>query len=372
MIDFIPAVYRENKHKCYVEYYALHPSQNILKRKQIRVDRIKGKKEKKRFAKRLAQRINLKLEEGWNPFIEQESPRALHRFSDAIEEFLLDKRSLRKDTLRGYNSNIKLLKNWLTDNFEQDDPMILNFDYLHAAKFMEAQFRRNISNLRYNNILVFQRLLFNWMKEHYYTKVNPFEMIKKKKATNKQRIMDIEPEMRKKIRNYLRTKNNWFWCVCMFAFHSLIRPKEISFIRIKDIDLANQTVKIPGNIAKNGNDRYCTIPDVMIEDIKLLMRNAKRKNHYLFSKHFLPGPDHWDSREIARYWSQLRKAINLPMEVQFYSLRDAGIIQKLRDGLDPATVMELADHSSLEVTNKYVKIARQKANIEAKTRSTAF
>ncbi|MDF1550435.1 MAG: hypothetical protein P1P88_21610, partial [Bacteroidales bacterium] len=45
-----------------------------------------------------------------------------------------------------------------------------------------------------------------------------------------------------------------------------------------------------------------------------------------------------------------------------YSLRDSGIIQMLRDGRSPKEVMEAADHSSIEVTNNYVKVARIESN----------
>lgn len=372
MIDYIPAVYRENKHKSYVEYYVIHPSDNKLRRKQIRVDRIKSAREKKKFAKRLAQKINLDLSEGWNPFLEQEMPRALHRFSDALKEFLSDKKDLRPDTLRDYKSVLKFFKEWLAENFENKDPLIINFTVFHAMRYMEDQRKRGISNLRYNNILARQRLLFNWMKEHYYTKINPFEGIRKRRADKKKRCMDIDMEDRKKIREYLTNKNKMYWNMCMLAFHSLLRPKEITYVKASHINISEQTIFVNGSVAKNHNDRICTIPDVMINDIKELLQSVKNKNYYLFGRHFQPGAQRWDPREISRYWAQLREILKLDSTVQFYSLRDSGIVQKLRDGLDPATVKELADHSSLEITNKYVKIARQKANQEAKEKSSRF
>jgi len=60
------------------------------------------------------------------------------------------------------------------------------------------------------------------------------------------------------------------------------------------------------------------------------------------------------------------------MAIQFYSLRDSGIIQLLKDGISPKEVMELADHSSLEVTNKYVKKARVEASEVIKRKSSGF
>ena len=64
--------------------------------------------------------------------------------------------------------------------------------------------------------------------------------------------------------------------------------------------------------------------------------------------------------------------VNLEKEIQFYSLRDSGIIEKIRDGLDLITVMQLADHSSLEMTNVYAKIANNGASKEAMRKITKF
>lgn len=372
MIDYVPAQLHKAKSRWYIDYYAYHPGTGNLKRKQIKVNRIKNLRERTKFAKRLVQQLNLKLAEGWSPWIEQESPRSLYRFSDALDDFLADKRELRFDTLRDYSNFVKMFKNWLSDHYTEKDPIILNFTHIHAIRFMEDQYKRGVSSRRYNNLLARMRLLFNWLVEHQYTKTNPFFGIKRRKEKPKTRIMDIEPPMRQKLRDYLRAKNKMYWALCMFAFHSLLRPKEISYIKVKDVDIEAQTIFVKGSVAKNGNDRICTIPNVMIDDVKEIMKLATNNSYYIFSKSFIPGKNRWDSREIARYWAHIREQLQLPKELQFYSLRDAGIIQKLRDGMDPVVVKELADHSSLEITNKYVKIARQKANQEAKEKSSRF
>ena len=372
MVDYIPAQLHKCKSRWYIDYYAIHPADQKLHRKQVKMNRIKDKRERLRYAKRLVQKINLKLDEGWNPFIEQESPRALHRFSDVFKEFWIDKRDLRPDTLKDYKYAFKLFQEWIEDNFKEKDPMVLNFTQMHAIRYMEYTRRRDIGNTRYNNILGRQVLLWNWMKEHHYTKVNYFETIKKRKAEKKTRIMDIEPEMRSKIRKYLNSSNREYWLICMFAFHTLLRPKEIHMLRVKQIDVEKQLVFVPAAISKNKNDRWATIPDVMIQDVMDHLKGARRKNHYVFARHFRPGNDQWSIRRIGKYWEDLRDTLRLPKELQFYSLRDAGIIQKIRDGMDLLVVKELADHSSLEVTNKYAKIAWQKANEVAKTRSSAF
>ncbi len=79
----------------------------------------------------------------------------------------------------------------------------------------------------------------------------------------------------------------------------------------------------------------------------------------------MPGRKQISRRVISRFWEQLRTPLQLEKELKFYSLRDSGIIEKIRNGIDLITVMQLADHSSLEITNAYVKLASRDANKEA-------
>lgn len=374
VVQFIPASLHENKVWTIV-FYARDPQSGELRRKRIRVDRIKGITKRRIFARQMIYDINKKLNEGWNPFIEPETIRHYTKIDEVLISFLNDKRDLRADTLRTYESEVKFLREFIEKNYSTR-MNVLGFDQYKAIAYMEHVWNtRKIGATRYNNILAVCRVIFNWMIEKKYLKENPFSSISKKKESAKTRIMDIEPADRKRIREYLLKENRAYYVIMMFAFHSLLRPKEISYIKMGDIDLEKQIVTVKGSVSKNHNTRYAPIPDVMIDYVKELIDevNPMRKNWYLFSAYgFRPGPVRRDSREIARYWSVLRKKLRLKKEIQFYSLRDSGIIQMIRDGRSPKEVMEAADHSSIEVTNKYVKVARKESNGNILKKSTAF
>ncbi len=374
VVDFIPASLHETKN-WEIIFYARDPQSGDLRRKRIRVGGIKNKGERRIWAKQMMYSINKKLNDGWNPFIEAESSRQYYKIEDVITAFLRDKRGLRKDTLRTYQSEIDFLMKFIREKY-QPDMYVVSFDKSKAIQYMEHCWdSRKIGTVRYNNILAVCRVIFNWMIEKQYIKDNPFAILKKKKTGSKTRVMDIEPADRKKIKEYLSKKNRPYYGIMMFAFHSLLRPKEISYIKIGDIDLKKQVVIVRGSVAKNHHTRYAPIPDVMIDLIKELIKEVyvPRKNWYLFSDSgFRPGPKRRDSREIARYWSDLRSTLRLKKEIQFYSLRDSGIIQMIRDGRSPKQVMEAADHSSIEITNKYVKVARKESDRDIINKSSAF
>lgn len=81
-------------------------------------------------------------------------------------------------------------------------------------------------------------------------------------------------------------------------------------------------------------------------------------DQYLFSEGYRPGKRLLTTRDTGRTWSNMRKALGLPDCYQFYSLKDTGITEMLEAGVPAKMVQELADHHSLEMTQKYVGKSR--------------
>ena len=369
LIDYIPAQLHEGK-RWYIDYYVIVPGTKTLKRKQIKVNRIKTIVEKRKFCKRLIQNINIKLASGWNPYYEQEAAKSFHTLSQAISAFISDKRELRPDSLRSYVNFLKLFQEWSEKKFGKDN-YVINITSDVCVNYMEDMWEKKIGANRYNNYIVFHTTFFNWLIEHKYSKANPFKGIKRKKQTDKIRVMEISEKDRTKIKDYLMIHNRRYLAMVLIAYHSLLRPKEIVYLKGKNINLKTQTIIVEGFFSKNHKKRAATIPDVMLDLLKEVVEGVG-ENEYIFSRNFKKGKTMLDRREVSRYWNDLRVALKLKKEIQFYSLRDSGIIQKLKDGIDPKTVMELADHSSLEITDKYVRETKTESNKEAMSLMSKF
>ncbi len=89
LIDYIPAQLHECKSRWYIDFHVYHPIGKRLYRQQLRINRMVSISERRRFAKRLVQKINLKLANGWNPFTEQKTPKSFYHIS------LVSKQSMR-------------------------------------------------------------------------------------------------------------------------------------------------------------------------------------------------------------------------------------------------------------------------------------
>jgi len=196
-----------------------------------------------------------------------------------------------------------------------------------------------------------------------YIKDNPFKTIKRKKVKAKKRII-LSVADRQKLKKYLISNNyQEYYCMVLLAYYGLIRPQEITYIKKEYLFLDKRVIILPGSITKNGKNRVVSLPEFIINELKKLDLSGISGNKYIFSagKGFKPGRKKLDRREVSNFWARnIRPGAKLKKEIQFYSLRDTGIIEMLANGISPNEVKEQADHSSIEITNEYLKHANPK------------
>lgn len=360
-LDFKPAELHCGK-ETYVSYYAINPEINTLVRCRIKLNHIK-KEERKKYGKYVVATINQKLYTGWNPFIEKLCANGNAKIVQNIDDFIKVKtKELRKDSLRSYKSYCAFFKKYLTDN-GLADLYCISFSHEHAKimmRFISEQ--DNISNKTYNNYLNFFRILFNYFFKNDYIKESPFTSFDIKRVDSKIREV-IPSDIRKKIAQYyVEHKLEPYLHIMQLCYKCLIRPKEILMLKIKNIKFDDKMLIIPSSVAKNHCERVIAIP----REIMLYLDTLKNidGNLYIFSTNYLPGKKLINSRQTGRTWSIMRAALHLPAQYQFYSLKDTGITEMLELGVPAKLVKELADHHSLEMTEKYTHKSNAKKILE--------
>lgn len=373
LIEYIPAELKEGL-SWYISYYVIHPATGKMTRRRMKMNRIKSISERRKYCKKLVKDINIKLYEGWNPFKEDLAPKGFSKFSEVIPAYKTSiKKNNRPASYKSYESVLRKFEKWLKEK-GMDNAYISDFTIHDARTFMRnIELEYDLGALAFNNNRTVFSLLFNWMIECGYVLTNPFSEIKKKKPGHKTRVQYIEAEERTKIIRYFENKNPQMSVFIKLMYHCLIRPGELVKLKISYIDFKNQTIKIPAAVAKNGKQRFATIPDVMFPEILNMELGLCNQNDYLFGKgQMRPSSENVDTRRTGDKWRKMREALGFDDTYQMYSLRDTGIIQKLKDGITPDEVMYQADHSSLEITSKYVRIANPKVYADIKTKASAF
>lgn len=355
---YLPAIFKESNCRSYIEYYVLNPATGVMHRKQIRTDRIRKRFPRKRdfmiYVAGMVSNINMKLASGYNPFITSENARHYERLESVLLLYLQEKeRETRPDTMRSYRSFVNRVIKWIASN--RPGIYAADFGKLCAVEYIDTWYNTSKASTRtYNNMVKGYRTIWSWLVEKNYAASNPFNDIKLKKKTEKKREL-VTPEERRQISTYFDALNQGMLLVCKLVYYSLIRPKEIRMIRVRDVHVAEGYITVDGDVAKNHHTRYAAINQDIVNTMLAIGIDQAKPDDYLIGRDFTPCPTISVERQYMRQFTKARSALRLKDTVQLYGLRDTGITDLLHAGVDPLTVQKLADHSSLDITSIYTR-----------------
>ena len=74
---------------------------------------------------------------------------------------------------------------------------------------------------------------------------------------------------------------------------------------------------------------------------------------YLFSDKLVPGSVQKNTRDIDRYFSRMRVAIEMPKEIQLYSFRDTAITDMKKSGMNNYFISKISGHLNSDEIETY-------------------
>lgn len=353
----------------YVFFYAFDPVSGLRKRKKYFLGRCKTKKEVLRTSKVIISNITRKLEGGWNPWIESSDALTYTLFStvaDLYHEYLykrLNDHSLREDSVVSYISYLKIFREWV----EMKGELVYMFqlDHLVISQFLDYVYiERNNSFVTRNNYLAWLRSFSTYLLERGYIHIDPcarFSNIKIKGYAKERTV--IPDGVMIQIREYLQQHNRHYLLACYLTHYMCIRPKELSRMRVGDINIGKCTITLMGDQTKNHDSVTITMPQKVARLMIELDIFSAHGGCYLFSDGFKPGEKQRSEKQFRDYWTKhLKKDLDFSGRYKYYSLKDTGITNMLRNGVDPISVRDQARHSSLVITNTYTPLDIKEAN----------
>lgn len=358
--------------KCwYIDYYTLQGGSPV--RHRIKVNRPKQLAQRKAYARTLVAELTAKLRRGWRPDHNPEAPKAHYTLGLAVEAFMAMK--LKEVTLCSpdhYRSWARSFTRWAekggllqkrTDAFTKADA---------HAYLDHLLLERQVGARTWNNNRVFVASLFNWLVEREYRATNPFKGIRKRKERRKVRVF-LSDEDRVAIVAWLEENDPDFLVVCLFLFHAMIRPRELTRLLVHQVDLERMVITLVPEATKADREpEIVAIPDAMVPHLKRLRLQDAKPEWHVVGKECRPGPEPMHRNRYQDRWRRCTRALGLPDDRQFYSLRDTGIIQLLRDGVDLLHVMKHARHKNVRTTNEYLKHAFPKGIEEVRRKASSL
>lgn len=368
-------VLKKSRKNTYVYFYVLDPDSVLngepkLVRIRHRFNHIKQPRERQAAARRFCEDVTQKLLAGWNPLIDQTGNMSFKGFDAVLEEYskYIEKahadNAIRKDSLVDYISRINILKAY-NSQLPQSILYVYQLDRPFIERFLDYVYiQRNAKPITRNNYLSWLRNLCGYLKGRGYLKTDPTEGIRRLREGQKER-KPLAASAMKRLKEYLKGTDPHYLLACMVHYYTLLRPKEMSYVRLKDINLKEQTIFVSGEVSKNHADAKVTLPAVVIRQMLELGTFNHPGEYYLFGSGFLPSAERASEKIYRDRWAKVRKACGFPSSYKFYSLKDTGVTDVI-EKVGLVVAKDQARHSDISITSVYTRKEQLRAQPELK------
>lgn len=371
VLNFTPPRIHSGK-TTYIDFYALDPATNTMRRKKYMLDKYRSKKELDMMATAMISSLFEKLLRGWSPFVAEKPvinsgvqlTECAAAYCDYIAR-LQGKDAFRPKTVRDNSSRMKIFLDYLNE-YHLSTLCVSNFNTTLVNDFLEyVLFERDTSVRNRNNYRYTMSSFGNYLVSHNHLEVNP--------------VNDSVPIMREgaKIREALSTKDllrlkeyllahdKQLLLAVYMLYYTAIRPTEMTFLKLKDFNIKEQSVFVSGKFSKNKRDGKVALHDNVIKLMIDLEVFKYPNGYFLFGDDLLPSEEQTTAHTFRKRWNKARAALKFPACYQFYSLKDTG----LRDLIAKEGVIVARDqarHTDVSTTNKYLVSKSLTVHDEAK------
>lgn len=337
----------------YVDFFSLDPATGTMRRKKYMLDSIGKVTDRRKRAQEMIESLMKLLRSGWSPWVNVNDNRGYTLLEEAFEKYEKSLEKLPKlKTRQSYSSRLNVLREYIK-NRVIPPKYVYQFDTSFVSDFLDWLYLdRDVTGRTRNNYRGWCSSLAAYFIEREYISTNPVVKIKMVPEDAKKR-QPLTSEMLQSLRNYLKEKNPIFLLACMMEYYTMIRPEELSNLRIKDISLKEQSVFVAAEFSKNKRDGKVGLNDELIKlmlDIELFKWPG---DCYIFGDKLQHCMKKASSEIFRREWKKVRAALKWKDIYQFYSLKDSGI-RDLANAKGIVIARDQARHTDVSTTNKYL------------------
>lgn len=338
----------------YVDFTSYDPATGTMRRKKYMLDGLRKVTDRRKRAQELIESLMKMLRSGWSPWVQSNNARSFTLLENALQKYEKSLDRLPKlKTRQSYYSRLTVLREYIS-SLVLPPKYVYQFNTSFVSDFLDWLYLdREVSGRTRNNYRGWCSSLATFFIEREYISANPVVKIKTVAEDAKKR-QPLSEDMLRRLRTYLQVKNPVFLLACMMEYYTMIRPEELSNIRINDISIKEQSVFVSAEFSKNKRDGKVGLND---ELIKLMLDIGLFKwpgDYYIFGDKLKHNTTKASSEIFRREWKKVRKALRWGDEYQFYSLKDSGI-RDLANAKGIVIARDQARHNDVSTTNRYLK-----------------
>lgn len=265
-------------------------------------------------------------------------------YAGILQEVLNEQRYLlRAKSYRSYHSVLTRFLQWKAENYPKANTEYLTYLLAKGVAVRTA----------YNNMTALKGLL-NRVCEKYPDAEHGLEKIRKLRYQSRSPQVFSEQQLQI-LRIYLSNTKPYFWIACSLQYYCYIRPNELRYLRVRDVDLIRHKIFISQDFAKNKKDNFVTIPKPLRPSLNFVLR--ENPSHYLFgnNRDYAPSKEQVFRDKMSREFKRALQVLGINGRYSFYSLKHTGVERAVRAGINIKEIQVQLRHHSLDMVNEYLK-----------------
>ena len=322
------------------------------------------KRERIQWLKTMQRNLSLLLKDGINPYnpenkFEFDTEENSNKSINEAFEFALNikKSTLAETSYKGLEGRIQRFEKWLEEN-EFKNRLITSVNKKVVTSYLNevliATSPKNRNNTRTDISSIFTVLADNEIIPDNF--IHKIPVLKSTPEKNKSFTREEEA----KIFEYLDQNNKLLSLYVKFISYNFLRPVEVNRIKIGDIDLNDNILKIK---TKTGF-KVKRIPQLLISEIPEL--SIYKSDAYLFGRKDFG--QYWEATENSRrndysdYFLEVKRKFGFDKNYGLYSFRHTFItklyntfIKEMTPDEAESNIMSITGHSSKTALRKYLR-----------------
>lgn len=333
----------------YIKFKCFDVSKNkvVLKRKYL--DKYKSDSERLKEAEKQIKAINQFLKKG--AVINNVEKKKEKSFISALNSALDAKKyEIDDKTVTTYQRKITLLNDFLVErkmsHFTAKE-IQANLLYEFRNTLLEANLKKITANAYIDQLSIIANDAINRKLIDF----NPFTSLKSLKTEISYRNRAFSDEQRLVMLNEIKHDTALYLTV-QLQYYCFMRPNEIRLLKIGDVDVKNQQIRVLSENAKGSRERFTSIPSEFLEYLNTLNLEQYSKDLYLLT---FDKKEFSKNRMYRRHETILKRKKLNGLGLTLYSWKHTGVTSASRSGISPFALQRQGGWSSLEMMFKYLK-----------------
>ncbi len=356
MPDFRKAVlktYGEDLSKRWVvEYWPYSVEANKLVRKQIFISSKKypTAAERLAWADRTIAEINNNLQNGGYIGRKEEEM----ELYDAIFKFIEHK----KKSVEHVDVYEQLLYKVFLPFFSKKNNSLKVTDFTRSdiVFFMdECQKKYNWGNSTRNYKKKILSIFFEFFVDREIIEKNPVNGIKRIKTPQPIKNFPYLDNEVGDIFDYLKVHDYEVFLTACFVYYCFLRPKEVRFLKIADVDISSGKIRVGSNVSKVSKTNFVLIPKAFIAILKESGFLDHPGYHYIFRNKGKKGQPPYGKSNIQKRFRAILDELGYDHNYSMYSFKHTGCCKLYRLTKDIKLVSRQCRHSSISTTDVYLR-----------------